>query len=109
MTRIGAPPARSRASTDLRMPSRARVLHFFDQFTAPMTAWWRVLGDPVIAPQLRQVVGKACRVLGGGFGGRSRAPMPKFSSITRPVTRSILNGRRDTISLAVPKTNQGVG
>ena len=30
--------------------------HFFDQFTGPMTAWWKVLGNPEITPQLRQVV-----------------------------------------------------
>src|SRR5580698_812476 len=30
--------------------------HFFDQFTGPMTAWWKVLGNPQITPQLRQTV-----------------------------------------------------
>ena len=30
--------------------------HFFDQFTGPMTAWWKVLGNPEITPQLRQVI-----------------------------------------------------
>jgi 3-hydroxyacyl-CoA dehydrogenase len=32
------------------------IEHFFDQFTGPMTAWWKVLGNPQITPQLRQVV-----------------------------------------------------
>jgi 3-hydroxyacyl-CoA dehydrogenase len=32
------------------------IEHFFDQFTGPMTAWWKVLGNPEITPQLRQVV-----------------------------------------------------
>jgi 3-hydroxyacyl-CoA dehydrogenase len=27
--------------------------HFFDQFTGPMTAWWKVLGNPSITPELR--------------------------------------------------------
>jgi 3-hydroxyacyl-CoA dehydrogenase len=27
--------------------------HFFDQFTGPMTAWWAVLGNPSITPELR--------------------------------------------------------
>ena len=32
------------------------IEHFFDQFTGPMTAWWKVLGNPEITPQLRKVV-----------------------------------------------------
>ena len=30
--------------------------HFFDQFTGPMTAWWKVLGTPEITPELRSKV-----------------------------------------------------
>jgi 3-hydroxyacyl-CoA dehydrogenase len=32
------------------------IAHFFDQFAGPMTAWWKVLGNPEITPQLRQVI-----------------------------------------------------
>jgi 3-hydroxyacyl-CoA dehydrogenase len=32
------------------------IEHFFDQFTAPMTAWWKVLGSPVITPEVRQKI-----------------------------------------------------
>ena len=32
------------------------IEHFFDQFTGPMTAWWKVLGSPQITPELRQKV-----------------------------------------------------
>lgn len=32
------------------------IEHFFDQFTGPMTAWWKVLGDPQITPELRKTV-----------------------------------------------------
>jgi 3-hydroxyacyl-CoA dehydrogenase len=32
------------------------IAHFFEQFTGPMTAWWKVLGNPEITPQLRQVI-----------------------------------------------------
>jgi 3-hydroxyacyl-CoA dehydrogenase len=32
------------------------IEHFFDQFTGPMTAWWKVLGNPEITPQLREIV-----------------------------------------------------
>ena len=30
--------------------------HWFDQFTGPITAWWKVLGDPQITPQMRSKV-----------------------------------------------------
>ncbi|WP_322067308.1 3-hydroxyacyl-CoA dehydrogenase NAD-binding domain-containing protein [Burkholderia ubonensis] len=32
------------------------IEHFFDQFTGPMTAWWKVLGSPQITPELRRKV-----------------------------------------------------
>jgi len=30
------------------------IEHFFDQFTGPMTAWWKVLGQPVLTPDVRK-------------------------------------------------------
>jgi 3-hydroxyacyl-CoA dehydrogenase len=30
--------------------------HWFDQFTGPITAWWKVLGNPTITPELRAKV-----------------------------------------------------
>jgi 3-hydroxyacyl-CoA dehydrogenase len=30
--------------------------HWFDQFTGPITAWWKVLGDPQITPKMRAKV-----------------------------------------------------
>src|ERR1700754_3251328 len=35
---------------------RGGIEHFFDQFTGPMTAWWKALGSPEITPELRQAV-----------------------------------------------------
>jgi 3-hydroxyacyl-CoA dehydrogenase len=32
------------------------IEHFFDQFTGPMTAWWRVLGNPQLTPEVRKTV-----------------------------------------------------
>jgi len=32
------------------------IEHFFDQFTAPMTAWWKTLGSPEITPELREKI-----------------------------------------------------
>ena len=35
---------------------RGGIEHFFDQFTGPMTAWWKVLGQPTITPELRRTI-----------------------------------------------------
>ena len=32
------------------------IEHLFDQFTGPMTAWWGVLGNPTITPELRRTI-----------------------------------------------------
>jgi 3-hydroxyacyl-CoA dehydrogenase len=29
------------------------IEHFFQQFTGPMTAWWKVLGQPVLTPEVQ--------------------------------------------------------
>ena len=29
------------------------IEHFFEQFTGPMTAWWRVLGSPELTAEVR--------------------------------------------------------
>jgi 3-hydroxyacyl-CoA dehydrogenase len=30
------------------------IEHFFQQFTGPMTAWWKVLGQPVLTPEVQE-------------------------------------------------------
>ena len=30
------------------------IEHFFGQFTGPLTAWWKVLGNPVLTPELQK-------------------------------------------------------
>ena len=30
------------------------MAHFLDQFTGPITAWWKDLGSPELTPELRQ-------------------------------------------------------
>ena len=35
---------------------RGGMEHFFDQFTGPMTAWWSVLGNPKITPEVRRIM-----------------------------------------------------
>jgi 3-hydroxyacyl-CoA dehydrogenase len=30
------------------------IEHFFEQFTGPLTAWWKVLGQPVLTPEVQK-------------------------------------------------------
>jgi hypothetical protein len=30
------------------------IEHFFQQFTGPMTAWWKTLGSPVLTPEVQK-------------------------------------------------------
>jgi 3-hydroxyacyl-CoA dehydrogenase len=32
------------------------IEHFIDQFTGPMTAWWKVLGNPELTPEIRATI-----------------------------------------------------
>jgi 3-hydroxyacyl-CoA dehydrogenase len=32
------------------------IEHFFQQFTGPMTAWWKVLGAPVLTPEVQKTL-----------------------------------------------------
>jgi 3-hydroxyacyl-CoA dehydrogenase len=32
------------------------IEHFFQQFTGPMTAWWKVLGQPVLTPDVQKTL-----------------------------------------------------
>jgi hypothetical protein len=32
------------------------IEHFFKQFTGPMTAWWKVLGAPVLTPEVQKTL-----------------------------------------------------
>jgi len=33
---------------------RGGIEHFFQQFTGPMTAWWKTLGSPVLTPEVQK-------------------------------------------------------
>jgi hypothetical protein len=32
------------------------IEHFFAQFTGPVTAWWKVLGSPVLTPDVQKTL-----------------------------------------------------
>src|ERR1700730_9719347 len=48
------------------------IEHFFDQFTKPMTAWWKALGSPELTPEVR---GKLIDGLHSEVGSRSIAEL----------------------------------
>src|SRR6266704_3393181 len=48
------------------------IEHFFQQFTKPMTAWWKVLGSPELTPEIR---GKLIDGLRAEVGSRSIAEL----------------------------------
>src|SRR6266581_1990970 len=48
------------------------IEHFFQQFTKPMTAWWKVLGSPELTPEVR---GKLIDGLRAEVGSRSIAEL----------------------------------
>src|SRR5216684_4216235 len=48
------------------------IEHFFEQFTKPMTAWWKVLGSPELTPEVR---GKLIDGLHAEVGSRSIADL----------------------------------
>src|SRR6266705_2826556 len=48
------------------------IEHFFEQFTKPMTAWWKVLGSPELTPEVR---GKLIDGLRAEVGSRSIAEL----------------------------------
>ena len=48
------------------------IEHFFEQFTKPMTAWWKVLGSPELTPEVR---GKLIDGVHAEVGSRSIAEL----------------------------------
>jgi len=45
------------------------IEHFFDQFTGPMTAWWKVLGSPELTPEVRRKADRRPACGGGNAHG----------------------------------------
>jgi 3-hydroxyacyl-CoA dehydrogenase len=64
------------------------IEHFFEQFTAPMTAWWKVLGSPELTPQVRQ---KLIDGLHAEIGSR---PIPELEAQRDEILLGLLELRR---------------
>jgi 3-hydroxyacyl-CoA dehydrogenase len=52
------------------------IEHFFQQFTGPMTAWWKVLGQPVLTPEVQKSSSRDCT----RKWGRARSPGSRRSA-----------------------------
>ena len=56
------------------------IEHFFQQFTGPMTAWWKTLGSPVLTPEVQKKLidsvhaEAGSRTIDGAGGGARRSP-----------------------------------
>lgn len=66
------------------------IEHFFDQFTGPMTAWWKVLGSPELTPAVRQ---KLIAGVHAEVGSRSIA---ELEAERDEVLLTLLEARRGT-------------
>jgi hypothetical protein len=49
------------------------IEHFFEQFAGPMTAWWKVLGQPVLTPEVqKQLIDSATLKFTGALSKEQR-------------------------------------
>src|SRR5712692_2508900 len=80
------------------------IEHFFEQFTKPMTAWWKVLGSPELTPEVR---GKLIDGLRAEVGSRSIA---ELEAQRDEILLGLLELRRkyEKPAVASPKTARAV-
>jgi hypothetical protein len=80
------------------------IEHFFQQFTGPMTAWWKVLGQPVLTLEVQE---KLIESVHTEVGSRS---IPELEAQRDEVLLGLLELRaKAEKSSAEPKTAARVG
>ena len=67
------------------------IEHFFDQFTGPMTAWWKVLGAPELTPDVRAMIIKGVQA---ELEGRT---LPQLAAYRDQVLSGLLTLRRGEV------------
>jgi len=72
------------------------IEHFFEQFTGPMTAWWKVLGSPELSPEVRR---KLIDGLHAEVGSRS---VPELEAERDDILLGLLELRRKYDQPSVP-------
>jgi 3-hydroxyacyl-CoA dehydrogenase len=80
------------------------IEHFFEQFTGPMTAWWKVLGSPELTPEVRRMLIDG---LHAEVGSRS---IPELEAQRDEILLGLLELRRkyENQSVASPKAIRAV-
>lgn len=80
------------------------IRHFFEQFTGPMTAWWKVLGSPELTPEVRE---KLIAGLQEEVGSRS---IPELEAQRDEILLGLLELRNgfENASRAVTKTPSAI-
>jgi 3-hydroxyacyl-CoA dehydrogenase len=77
------------------------IEHFFQQFTGPITAWWKVLGSPQLTPELQQKLVDGVRAEAG-----SRS-IDGLAAERDEVLLGLLELRIQTVNAGMPRKHAG--
>jgi carnitine 3-dehydrogenase len=77
------------------------IEHFFQQFTRPITAWWKVLGSPQLTPELQQKLIDGVRA---EVGSRS---IDGLAAERDEVLLGLLELRSQTVNAGMPRKHAG--
>ena len=77
------------------------IEHFFQQFTGPITAWWKVLGSPQLTPELQQKLIDGVRAEAG-----SRS-IDGLAAERDEVLLGLLELRSQTVNAGMPRKHAG--
>ena len=77
------------------------IEHFFQQFTGPITAWWKVLGSPQLTPELQQKLVDGVRAEAG-----SRS-IDGLAAERDEVLLGLLELRSQTVNAGMPRKHAG--
>src|SRR3979490_1110181 len=77
------------------------IEHFFEQFTKPMTAWWKVLGSPELTPEVQR---KLIDGLHAEVGART---VPELEAQRDEVLLGLLELRIQTVNAGMPRKHAG--
>jgi 3-hydroxyacyl-CoA dehydrogenase len=77
------------------------IEHFFQQFTGPITAWWKVLGSPQLTPELQQKLIDGVRAEAG-----SRS-IDGLAAERDEVLLGLLELRSQTVNAGMPRKQAG--
>jgi 3-hydroxyacyl-CoA dehydrogenase len=74
--------------------------HWFDQFTGPITAWWKVLGNPQITPEMRAKITAGVMAEAGGrsledLSAERDAALMGLLKVRETVGKTYRSARRD--------------